>query len=213
MFGGVDNVNFYHYLSCILLAKSTLPQLSTYLIIKFYFVFVNKHILGYIDIIVPLIPIFMPFLYIGSFVPKTQPNVIKRMQQTPPDSPTTMPSANLTIQHQVSKCSSNHCLAASRHRRTTPTGLHSLFFFACTLRQDFILCSSLLAPCDGRLLLGAIFADMASWPFIFCFREGKLILDNQELEQHILERLEVCQGQWELSLLPLCICNIPKEYY
>jgi len=37
---------------------------------QFYLVFVNKYILGYIDIILP-----NPyFVYIGSFVPKTQPN-------------------------------------------------------------------------------------------------------------------------------------------
>ncbi|MBP0644623.1 hypothetical protein J8J17_22780, partial [Mycobacterium tuberculosis] len=34
-FGGVDNVNFYHYPSYISLAKSSLPKLLTYLILNF----------------------------------------------------------------------------------------------------------------------------------------------------------------------------------
>jgi len=34
-FGGVDNVNFYHYPSYISLAKSSLPKLFTYLILNF----------------------------------------------------------------------------------------------------------------------------------------------------------------------------------
>jgi len=34
-FGGVDNVNFYHYPSYILLAKLPLPKLLTYLILNF----------------------------------------------------------------------------------------------------------------------------------------------------------------------------------
>jgi len=58
----VDNVNFYHYPSYILLAKSSLPKLLTYLILKFYLTFVNKYILGYIDLNIPLIPIFL-FIY------------------------------------------------------------------------------------------------------------------------------------------------------
>jgi len=34
-FGGVDNVNFYHYPSYISLAKSFFPKLLTYLILNF----------------------------------------------------------------------------------------------------------------------------------------------------------------------------------
>jgi len=34
-FGGVDNVNFYHYPSYIFLAKLSLPKLLTYSILKF----------------------------------------------------------------------------------------------------------------------------------------------------------------------------------
>jgi len=58
----IDNVNFYHYPSYISLAKSSLPKLLTYLILNFYLTFVNKYILGYIDLSIPLIPIFMSFL-------------------------------------------------------------------------------------------------------------------------------------------------------
>jgi len=49
-----------------------------------------------------------------------------------------------------------------------------------------------LAPGGKKLPPGASLVDVASWPFFFYFQEGKIILDSLELEQHVLERLEVC---------------------
>jgi len=58
-FEGVDNVNFYHYPSYIFFSKIISSKAFNLLNPQFYLTFVNKYILGYIDLNIPLIPIFV----------------------------------------------------------------------------------------------------------------------------------------------------------
>jgi len=73
-----------------------------------------------------------------------------------------------------------------------------------------------VAPGGARLLPGATFADVVSWPFFFYFRDGKLILDVLELEHHVFEALGGLLGLVGTTLssslylfpLPLSFCKL-----
>jgi len=146
--------------------------------------------MGYIDLNIPLIPIFCVFFVDWKLCSKSPDKWVIRNSEEK--------SKYINRKRSATQRQRQTQQAASAKRQTSVSQaplLLTAWRDLDTAGRDLRNLPPVwwLAPGGETLPPGVNFRWCGKLAlFFFCFREGKHILDTLELEQHVLERLEVC---------------------